>query len=314
MVKKVTAWRAASAEAGALWQSYAAASEALQAGLQQLCAVHASTRKTASALSKLRSRPSASSVERDGPENGLDAEWGRLLARCGAADPEAWPTMGSVGAALAAVRTSCVTLRGLVRHISRLADTPIEPPEQTALLDATMAVRGVLMAVVPGAGGNDAVLALVLPTHSAEDVSGGLATSPSSTETTRAAIAKVWREWPASAPPPRPSAVCELDVAESRAAAGAHGGVRLEGEKAKGALRDARTAPSEAAPEQPQSPHAGLPRCARRLLRVLTASELEARELAAVRREVGMGALAIALAVAGLCVGQLLRARASNRG
>lgn len=36
-------------------------------------------------------------------------------------------------------------------------------PPQTALLDATMDQLGVLMSVVPGAGGYDAVVALVLP-------------------------------------------------------------------------------------------------------------------------------------------------------
>lgn len=38
----------------------------------------------------------------------------------------------------------------------------IEPPSQTALLDATMDMSGVLLAGVPGAGGFDAVFAVVL--------------------------------------------------------------------------------------------------------------------------------------------------------
>jgi hypothetical protein len=39
---------------------------------------------------------------------------------------------------------------------------PIEPPQQTRLADATMALPGVVACGVPGAGGYDAVYALVL--------------------------------------------------------------------------------------------------------------------------------------------------------
>jgi phosphomevalonate kinase len=38
----------------------------------------------------------------------------------------------------------------------------IEPPSQTALLDATMEMDGVLLAGVPGAGGFDAVFAVTI--------------------------------------------------------------------------------------------------------------------------------------------------------
>ena len=52
--------------------------------------------------------------------------------------------MGALGAALVHVRDACATLRGLVRELSAASGVPIEPPSQTALLDATSAVRGVL--------------------------------------------------------------------------------------------------------------------------------------------------------------------------
>jgi len=42
-----------------------------------------------------------------------------------------------------------------------LSGVPIEPPEQTALLDACSEVEGVIGGVVPGAGGFDAVVLLV---------------------------------------------------------------------------------------------------------------------------------------------------------
>lgn len=52
-------------------------------------------------------------------------------------------------------------VRALVRDMGRLSDVPIEPAEQTALLDAAGAVDGVYGGVVPGAGGYDAVVLLV---------------------------------------------------------------------------------------------------------------------------------------------------------
>ena len=316
MVKKVTAWRkAGGAKADALWKQYAASSEALQAGLQQICAVHARARKTAATLDKLRS-PSpttgGASSRSTGPESpsGKDAGWAKMLSRCGCADVSDWPSMGALGEALTRVRSSCLEMRTHLREISKEAQTPIEPPEQTALLDATMKVRGVLMAVVPGAGGNDAVLALILPsvppppsdasssTLAASSSSGssgslrssgiGAAASPKAsgaltTEGTRAAVAEVWRAWPTVAPKPAPSVVCELSVTESRASTDNHNGVLLEGKDAAATLKAARETPSERAPPAAAS---GLTTLPRRLLRILTQSELEAQQIRRARWEV----------------------------
>lgn len=52
-------------------------------------------------------------------------------------------------------------IRRSIRLESKLANVPIEPPEQTALLDACSKVPGVIGGVVPGAGGYDAVVLLV---------------------------------------------------------------------------------------------------------------------------------------------------------
>lgn len=41
------------------------------------------------------------------------------------------------------------------------ASVPIEPPTQTALLDDSLKVDGVLLAGVPGAGGYDAIFCLI---------------------------------------------------------------------------------------------------------------------------------------------------------
>ena len=51
--------------------------------------------------------------------------------------------------------------RKLLKCIGEAADVPVEPDVQTSLCDATMAIEGVIAAGVPGAGGYDAVFALV---------------------------------------------------------------------------------------------------------------------------------------------------------
>lgn len=52
-------------------------------------------------------------------------------------------------------------IRELVRDMSRLSGVPIEPKQQTELLDACTAIGGVVGGVVPGAGGYDAIALLV---------------------------------------------------------------------------------------------------------------------------------------------------------
>ena len=277
MVKQVIAWRKADPAAPALWREYAEVSKALQGGLLLLCELHR----------KLR----AAKMRAGGSADAADGEWVRTLARCGRADPSAWPAIGSVGEALSRVRGTCLKLRQLLREISRGADTPIEPPEQTALLDATMAVAGVVMAVVPGAGGNDALLALVLPSV-APPTSGDAAAPVTTTEGTRAAVAKLWRSWPDVAPPPKPAVVCALPVIESKSSADGRNGVLLEGGAAAELLRSAREAP----------PSPGTP-IGRKLLRVLTQSEVEAQVRAKVHQEMLVIACAgAALALAALAV------------
>ncbi|EIW63108.1 Phosphomevalonate kinase [Trametes versicolor FP-101664 SS1] len=53
-------------------------------------------------------------------------------------------------------------IRANMRAMGQHADVPIEPPEQTALLDACISVAGVVGGGVPGAGGYDAIWLLVL--------------------------------------------------------------------------------------------------------------------------------------------------------
>ena len=60
--------------------------------------------------------------------------------------------------------------RKLLRTIGEKAGVEIEPPCQTRLIDATESVMGVLCAGVPGAGGVDAIYALILSPSSKENV------------------------------------------------------------------------------------------------------------------------------------------------
>ena len=217
MVKKVSAWRKEAAGATALWAEYAAASAALQAALQSLCALHADI------------------VARGGLEAEAK-EWHAPLQQCGALDAVEWEAAGgAVGGALAAVRAACLRVRELLRVVGRGAGVGIEPEAQTALLDATMEQRGVLLAVVPGAGGADAVVALLIP---AGPVHGLLAT--------RQRVSALWQCWAggggAADGPPR-SKVCELPIAEASCdQSGGRNGVAVEGEAAARKLRAARQA------------------------------------------------------------------------
>ena len=52
--------------------------------------------------------------------------------------------------------------RELMREMGTAAGVEIEPVQQTQLADQTEGISGVLCAGVPGAGGNDAIFAIVL--------------------------------------------------------------------------------------------------------------------------------------------------------
>lgn len=58
------------------------------------------------------------------------------------------------------LHTTLMEIRQNLRDMGEAAGVPIEPPPQTELCDATMALPGVVGAVVPGAGGYDAVVCL----------------------------------------------------------------------------------------------------------------------------------------------------------
>ncbi|KAK7687082.1 hypothetical protein QCA50_009582 [Cerrena zonata] len=63
--------------------------------------------------------------------------------------------------AFAQVRQTAQSIRDNMREMGNLSGVPIEPPEQTSLLDACVSVAGVIGGGVPGAGGYDAIWLLV---------------------------------------------------------------------------------------------------------------------------------------------------------
>jgi phosphomevalonate kinase len=59
------------------------------------------------------------------------------------------------------LKTCIADIRSLIREMSLKAKVPIEPSEQTELLDACSALPGVIGGVVPGAGGYDAAVLII---------------------------------------------------------------------------------------------------------------------------------------------------------
>lgn len=59
-------------------------------------------------------------------------------------------------------------IRALLRIMTAETGVPIEPPEQTKLIDAASNIEGVINGLVPGAGGNDAVCLIVEAAHLSE--------------------------------------------------------------------------------------------------------------------------------------------------
>jgi phosphomevalonate kinase len=60
-----------------------------------------------------------------------------------------------------AIREICKSVRGLMKEMGNVAEVDVEPDAQTTLLDAMLQVSGVVCDGVPGAGGFDAVYAIV---------------------------------------------------------------------------------------------------------------------------------------------------------
>jgi phosphomevalonate kinase len=84
------------------------------------------------------------------PTDGADYD------RLAALHASQWPD----GSPLKELHLALREVRGNLRQLGEAAGVPIEPPPQTSLCDATMALPGVVAALVPGAGGYDAIVCL----------------------------------------------------------------------------------------------------------------------------------------------------------
>ena len=81
------------------------------------------------------------------------------------------------------IRSTFTAIRNCLKRIGELCGAAIEPDSQTELIEATLKVPGVLIAGVPGAGGFDAVFAVVL------------------SDAVRADVEKLWLGYPSQVVP-----------------------------------------------------------------------------------------------------------------
>ncbi|KAJ1678594.1 phosphomevalonate kinase, partial [Spiromyces aspiralis] len=162
MVSKVLSWKKANlTEAAVLWKSIAAANDrvvSLWHSLSELAEQNSQAYNSAiDAFAAIPSTEwpslggSTKSGNKSGISSGSDSSRGKHL--------------------LVELRDACLEVRFLLRRLGALSSVPIEPPEQTRLLDACMSnVPGVVMAGVPGAGGYDAIYCIVLDQAAADTV------------------------------------------------------------------------------------------------------------------------------------------------
>ncbi|KDQ21739.1 hypothetical protein BOTBODRAFT_168955 [Botryobasidium botryosum FD-172 SS1] len=134
-----------------------------------------------------------------------------VISRCASLTHAEWHSQdsGSQDGAeviknLVQVHTITQDIRTKMRQMGEMSGTPIEPKEQTALLDACVSKAGVLGGGVPGAGGYDAVYVLVL------------APPEAGAQTPADRVEQVWQGWK------------ELDVSPLAAEESREKGVRLE--------------------------------------------------------------------------------------
>jgi len=76
-------------------------------------------------------------------------------------DPAEWGRT-EIGKLMLDLRSTAEESRQHLKTMGDLAGVPIEPDEQTALVDGTLKIPGVIAALVPGAGGYDAIACLYL--------------------------------------------------------------------------------------------------------------------------------------------------------
>jgi len=175
MVRRVLAWRAADAVGSELlWTALNDCNEGVASALDALrLMTRCMTAEEATSVhrewveadeAERASMAAAATVAKDGEHalgcpSWLESE----LDACVEAGPDKWAERDSpVAQELHRARHCFVQARALLRTMGEAADVPVEPDSQRALADYTMAQPGVLLAGVPGAGGHDALAAVLL--------------------------------------------------------------------------------------------------------------------------------------------------------
>ncbi|KAJ3154531.1 phosphomevalonate kinase [Geranomyces michiganensis] len=159
LVSKVLEWRKQEPEkANALWSHLGAQNSELEALLRQLSQLAEENRPRYDAVVDFLAPHKAANWEQldVASHQGVDLQIVRVFI---------------------AVHSSFLKIRSLLREMSAATQVPIEPAEQTRLLDACMDVPGIIMAGVPGAGGFDAIFCIAL------------------SDAARTNVETVWQKW-----------------------------------------------------------------------------------------------------------------------
>ncbi|KAI8097953.1 ribosomal protein S5 domain 2-type protein [Gilbertella persicaria] len=98
-------------------------------------------------------------------------QYNQTIETCAQLKTTEWHTVsGLIAEEMVRLVNGFANVRSLLQKMSKLSEVPIEPQEQTQLLNECMNVPGVVMAGVPGAGGYDAIFCIVLSDQSKRDV------------------------------------------------------------------------------------------------------------------------------------------------
>ncbi|CCM01462.1 uncharacterized protein FIBRA_03516 [Fibroporia radiculosa] len=152
LVGKVLKWRKEdSVTANALWDALNNVNRALSAALLKLAKMY--EQNTAAYVKAVKYLSTLQTVQ-----------WLAINPNLAPADQEIMEAFAEVHqlSEASVLAISRVDIRAKMREMGNLSGVPIEPPEQTKLLDGCVAGAGVIGGGVPGAGGYDAIWLLVL--------------------------------------------------------------------------------------------------------------------------------------------------------
>ena len=116
----------------------------------------------------------------EGTDKSSIAEMAQTFSKCkleGGWKGSADENTDKVGNLLCDLRSTLLECRKNLKKMGDLAGVPVEPDEQTQLADATMELCGVVAALVPGAGGFDALVVIYVNTQEVRDSICGLWTN-----------------------------------------------------------------------------------------------------------------------------------------